>query len=169
MSVPKLPYSQCLAKYWKRILWSTYPQTQDVNWTYVKRSDDVQDVFRTSYVLSIYVLCLRGSLALRSVFDRVLMCVSLTNRNLLHNLILHFDRKKEKKKTNNNHIKRLKYGSISSHHCPVLWIIYVMMHGKEEWDLIQFASQHKSVERAVRLVFPDYVSVSFYYVLNKPC
>ena len=35
-------------------------QTQDVNWTCVRRSKDVQDVFWTSYVRSIYVLCLRG-------------------------------------------------------------------------------------------------------------
>ena len=32
------------------------PWTQDVNWTYIRRSEDVQDVFWTSYVLSIYVL-----------------------------------------------------------------------------------------------------------------
>ena len=50
--------------------------------------------------------CLR-SLALRFVFDTVLICVSLTNGNLLqYSLILlgfHFDRKK---KTDNNHINR---------------------------------------------------------------
>ena len=34
--------------------------TQDVNWTYIRRSEDVLDVFWTSYVRSIYVLCLRG-------------------------------------------------------------------------------------------------------------
>ena len=31
---------------------------KDVNWTYIRRSEDVQDVFWTSYVHSIYVLCL---------------------------------------------------------------------------------------------------------------
>ena len=36
------------------------PQTQDVNWMYIRRLEDVQDVFWTSYVSSIYVLCLRG-------------------------------------------------------------------------------------------------------------
>ena len=36
------------------------PQTQDVNWTYIRRSEDVLDVFWTSYVRSIYVLCLWG-------------------------------------------------------------------------------------------------------------
>ena len=33
--------------------------TQDVNWTYTRRSEDVLDFFWTSYVRSIYVLCLR--------------------------------------------------------------------------------------------------------------
>ena len=32
--------------------------TQDVNWTYERRSEDVLDVFWTSYAHSIYVLCL---------------------------------------------------------------------------------------------------------------
>ena len=31
-------------------------QTQEVNWTYIRRSEDVPDVFRTSYVRSVYVL-----------------------------------------------------------------------------------------------------------------
>ena len=35
------------------------PLTQDVNWTYIRRSEDVLHVFWTSYVRSIYVLCLR--------------------------------------------------------------------------------------------------------------
>ena len=37
------------------------PQTQDVNWTYIRRSENVQDVFWTSYVRSIYVLYLQGN------------------------------------------------------------------------------------------------------------
>ena len=36
------------------------PWTQDVNWTYIRRSEDVQNVFLMSYVRSLYVLCLRG-------------------------------------------------------------------------------------------------------------
>ena len=36
-------------------------QPQDVNWTYIKRSEDVHDVFWTFYARSIYVLCLWGS------------------------------------------------------------------------------------------------------------
>ena len=36
------------------------PLTQDVNWAHIRRSEEVQDVFWTSYVRSIYVLCLRG-------------------------------------------------------------------------------------------------------------
>ena len=31
------------------------PWTQDVNWTYIRRSEDVEDVFWTSYVRLIYV------------------------------------------------------------------------------------------------------------------
>ena len=33
------------------------PWTQDVNWTYIRRSEDVKDVFWTSYIRSVYVLC----------------------------------------------------------------------------------------------------------------
>ena len=36
------------------------PWTHDVNWTYIRRSEDVQDVFWTFYVRSIYVLCPGG-------------------------------------------------------------------------------------------------------------
>ena len=39
----------------------TTPQTQDVNWIYIRPSEDVLDFFWTSYVRSIYVLCLRGA------------------------------------------------------------------------------------------------------------
>ena len=39
------------------------PQTQDENWTYIRRPEDVQDVFWASHVRSIYVLCLRGSVS----------------------------------------------------------------------------------------------------------
>ena len=38
-----------------RITW-----TQDVNWAYIKRSEDLKDVFWTSWVCSIYVLCPEG-------------------------------------------------------------------------------------------------------------
>ena len=37
-----------------------FPIDKDVNWTYISRSEDVLDVFWTSYVRSIYVLCLLG-------------------------------------------------------------------------------------------------------------
>ena len=37
------------------------PLTQDVNWMHIRRSEDIQNVFWTSYVRSIYTLCLRGS------------------------------------------------------------------------------------------------------------
>ena len=36
------------------------PWTQDVNWTYIRRWEDVQGVFWASYVRSIYVLCRGG-------------------------------------------------------------------------------------------------------------
>ena len=36
------------------------PWTQDVNWTYKRRSEDVLDVFWMSYIRSICVLCPRG-------------------------------------------------------------------------------------------------------------
>ena len=36
------------------------PWTQYVNWTYIRRSEDVLDVFWTSYIRSIYVLCPEG-------------------------------------------------------------------------------------------------------------
>ena len=37
--------------------------TQNVNWTYIRSSEDILDVFWTSYVRSMYVLCLRGFLS----------------------------------------------------------------------------------------------------------
>ena len=36
------------------------PWAQDVNWTYIRRSEDILEVFWTSYVRSIYVLCSGG-------------------------------------------------------------------------------------------------------------
>ena len=47
------------------------PQTQDVNWTYIRRSEDVLDVFWTSYVRSIYVLCLWGKKVLKAIVKRI--------------------------------------------------------------------------------------------------
>ena len=40
----------------------TTPQTQNASWTYIRRSEDVLDVFWTSCVRSVYVLPLRGEL-----------------------------------------------------------------------------------------------------------
>ena len=37
------------------------PGTKDLDWTYIRCSDDVLNVFRTFYVCSIYVLCLGRS------------------------------------------------------------------------------------------------------------
>ena len=36
------------------------PWIQDVHWTYIRRSKDVQDILWMSYVHSIYVLCPKG-------------------------------------------------------------------------------------------------------------
>ena len=46
-------------------IWDNYlvfltPWTQEVNLTYITGSENVQDVFWTPYIRSIYVLCLRG-------------------------------------------------------------------------------------------------------------
>ena len=41
------------------------PVEQTVNWTYIKRSEDVLDIFWTSYVRSVYVLCLQGTIFLK--------------------------------------------------------------------------------------------------------
>ena len=35
--------------------------TQDINWVYVRRSEEIQDVLWRSHVRSVYVLCPRGS------------------------------------------------------------------------------------------------------------
>ena len=76
-------------------------------------------------------------MALHSVFDIVLICVSLTNRNLLWLILilpcLHLDR--EMKKTDNIHQKK-NCGSIKSLNYPALWFVYILMPGKEEWVLV---------------------------------
>ena len=43
-----------------KLRWLLSQSTQDVNWTHIGRSEDVLDVFWTSYVRSIYVLCRLG-------------------------------------------------------------------------------------------------------------
>ena len=50
---------QCKVPCKKSGSWAISPifWTQDVNWTYIKRSEDVLDAFWTFYVRSIYVLC----------------------------------------------------------------------------------------------------------------
>ena len=59
------------AKYWReaillvtRCFWifDQPPCTQNVNWTYIKPSDNIHHGFWTSYVRLIYVLCPDGSL-----------------------------------------------------------------------------------------------------------
>ena len=55
------------------------PWTQDVNWTYIRRSEDVLDVSWKSYVCSIYVLCLLGSQLLNFI---LLYCSHLSYTSL---------------------------------------------------------------------------------------
>ena len=47
--------------------------------------------------------------------------------------------------------------------CPALWFAYILMPGKKEWVLVQLGSQQKCVERPVRPVFTDQLSVSCDY------
>ena len=44
-----------------------------------------------------------------------------------------------------------------------LWFVYILMHTREEWVLVQLSSQHKRIEWPVQPVFPDYLSVSYDY------
>ena len=60
-----MPYTVHMEIYWSEKIQPdsehmTSPETQDVNWTYIRRSEDVQDAFWKFYVRSIYVLCLLG-------------------------------------------------------------------------------------------------------------
>ena len=48
---------------------------QEVNWTYIRRSEDVLDVFLTSYVHSIYVLCPGGNQCY--LFNQQVFCKTL--------------------------------------------------------------------------------------------
>ena len=61
-----------------KTFWCIYPPTQltqDVNWTYTIHSEDVLDVFWTSYVRPIYVLCLLGILWTSYLFSRQIIAV----------------------------------------------------------------------------------------------
>ena len=46
---------------------------------------------------------------------------------------------------------------------PAFSFVCILMDGREEWVLVQLGSQHKRVERSVRPVFPDFLSVSCDY------
>ena len=67
----------------------------------------------------------------------VLFWVSLTNFKLLsQSLILanqHVDKKNEKK--DSNHTERLKCRSTKSLHYSADWLVYILVHGLEEWVL----------------------------------
>ena len=43
--------------------------------------------------------------------------------------------------------------------CPDLWFIYILMHRRGEWNLVQTGSQHKRIEQPIQPVFPDYPSI----------
>ena len=73
------------------------PSTQDINWTYLRRSEDVQNVFWTSYARSIYVLypedsyqqslwtntCSKSTLAkLKLEFGWSCLCLGLSHQNI---------------------------------------------------------------------------------------
>ena len=57
-------------------IWIT-PWAQDVNWTYIRRSEDAQGVFWTPYVRSIYVLC-PGCRKYREIFKSALAYLKVT-------------------------------------------------------------------------------------------
>ena len=75
MCTLKVPLALLAADFWIKhlcscmlsvLVWLASPQTQDVSWKYMRRSENVVDVFWTSHVRSIYVLCLRGKCYYRS-------------------------------------------------------------------------------------------------------
>ena len=45
----------------------------------------------------------------------------------------------------------------------ILQFVNILMHGREEWVLVQLGSRHKWIERPGWLMFPDYLSVSCGY------
>ena len=73
----------------------------------------------------------------------------------------------ENEKNDNSHIERLKCRSTNSLNWPALWFAYILIHGREEWVLVLLGSQHKCVERPLRPMFPDYLSVSMYRPLDQ--
>ena len=50
------------------------PWTEDVNWTYVRRSEEILDLFWSSYTLSIYVLCTGGTLETSALLEVLKSC-----------------------------------------------------------------------------------------------
>ena len=53
---------------------------------------------------------------------------------------------------------------VHSLNSPAFLFVYILMHGGEEWIVVQLGSQNKRIERPVRPVFQDYLSVSCDYV-----
>ena len=51
-------------------------------------------------------------------------------------------------------------GSTDSLNCHVLWFVDILKHGREEQVSVQLAFQNKRVERPVRNMFLDYLSIS---------
>ena len=99
-------------------------------------------------------------MTLNSVSEMVLTSVSATNRKLLSHIhILTYKNRKilvfGSREGKTVH-KKSYYTAFS--------FVYISMHGRREWVL---GSKHKRIEWPVRPVFPDYLSVSYDYVLIK--
>lgn len=56
---------------------------QDVNWAYIKGSDDIQDVFWLPYVRSIYAQCPRESLISKLILSGVVALVNYGKSKIL--------------------------------------------------------------------------------------
>ena len=55
------PFEKCTTFSTKERGFEVTPWLQDVNGAYIRHSEDVLEVLLTSYIRSIYVLCLQGS------------------------------------------------------------------------------------------------------------
>ena len=49
---------------------------------------------------------------------------------------------------------------------PAFRFIYILMHGREEWVLVQLGSQHKHIKWTVQSVFSEYLSIFYDCVVN---
>ena len=49
---------------------------------------------------------------------------------------------------------------VHSFNSPAFLFVCILMHGSEEWVLVQLGSQHKHAERPAQSMFSDFLSVS---------